>query len=194
QVFQGVGRTGLFTLTSLVENGGRVILSWYLIKWYGFDGVFYAFILSSILKSAVAWPMMGYLIAWPSISVWQTLVNPVLAALGNYLVLHEFAIAVWRGPGHVGGTWLVILICLFGSLPVYMLISGLLGWDSAALREFRDAAELVPAPYGAIARMAHWLVKLGSSVSPLHDRFPGNLAEEAAAQATELTALKAEMH
>ena len=194
QVFQGVGRTGLFTLTALVENGGRVILSWYLIKWYGFDGVFYAFIGSSILKSAVAWPMMGYLIAWPSISIWQTLVNPVLAALGNYLVLHEFAIAVWRGAGHAGSTWIVVLVCLFGSLPVYMLISGLLGWDSAALREFRDAAEMVPAPYGAIARMAHWLVELGSSVSPLHNRFPGKLVEEAAAQAAELTALKAEMH
>ncbi len=194
QVFQGVGRTGLFTITALVENGGRIILSWYLIKWYGFDGVFYAFILSSILKSAVAWPLMGYLIAWPSISVWQTLVNPILAAFGNYFVLHEFAIAVFRGPGHAGSAWLVVLLCLFGSLPVYMFISGLLGWDTAALREFRDAAELVPPPFGAIARMAHWIVEIGSRLSPLHNRFPGNSVEEAAAQARELTTLKAEMH
>jgi len=28
----------------------------------------------------------------------------------------------------------------------------------------------------------------------LHDRFPGNLVEEAAADATELNALKAELH
>ncbi len=194
QVFQGVGRTGLFTMTALVENVGRVILSWYLIKWYGFDGVFYAFILSSIMKSALAWPLMGYLIAWPSISVWQTLVNPILAAFGNYLVLHEFAIAVFRGPGHAGSAWLVVLLCLFGSLPVYMFITGLLGWDTPALLEFRDAAELVPPPFGAIARMAHRIVQFGSMLSPLQDRFPGQLVEEAAAQARELTALKAEMH
>ncbi len=194
QVFQGVGRTGLFTLTALVENGGRIILSWYLIKWYGFNGVFYAFIASSLLKSAVAWPMMGYLIAWPSISLWQTLINPILAAFGNYYVLHEFALAVWRGPGHAGSAWLVVLLCLFGSLPVYMFISGLLGWDSAALLEFRDAAELVPPPFGAIARMAHRIVEIGSTLSPLHNRFPGNLVEEASAQADELTAMKAEMH
>jgi hypothetical protein len=37
-------------------------------------------------------------------------------------------------------------------------------------------------------------VQLGSSLSPLHDRFPGNLVEEAAADAAELTALKAELH
>ena len=194
QVFQGVGRTGLFTLTALVENGGRIILSWYLIKWYGFNGVFYAFIASSLLKSAVAWPMMGYLIAWPSISLWQTLINPILAAFGNYYVLHEFALAVWRGPGHAASAWLVVLLCLFGSLPVYMFISGLLGWDSAALLEFRDAAELVPPPFGAIARMAHRIVEIGSTLSPLHNRFPGNLVEEASAQADELTAMKAEMH
>jgi O-antigen/teichoic acid export membrane protein len=194
QVFQGVGRTGLFTLTSLVENGGRIILSWYLIKWYGFNGVFYAFIISSLLKSAVAWPMMGYLIAWPSISVWQTLINPIIAAFGNYYVLHEFALAVWRGPGHAGNAWIVVLLCLFGSLPVYMFISGLLGWDRAALREFRDAAELVPPPFGAIARMAHRMVEIGSMLSPLHNRFPGNMVEEASAQANALTAMKAEMH
>lgn len=193
QVFQGVGRTGLFTLTALIENGGRVILSWYLIKWYGFDGVFYAFIISSILKSAVAWPMMGYLIAWPSISVWQTLINPVLAAVGSYLVMHEFALAVWLGPGHAGSAWFVVLACLFGSLPIYMFISGLLGWDSAALREFRDAAELVPPPFGVIARMAHRIVELGSSLSPLRDRFPGNLVAEASTQALELTAMKTEL-
>ena len=60
--------------------------------------------------------------------------------------------------------------------------------------EFRDAAELVPAPFGAIARMAHAVVQFGSKLSPLHDRFPGKLVEEASTEAAELTALKAELH
>ncbi len=190
QVFQGVGRTGLFTITAFVEHGGRIILAWFLIKCYGFDGLFYAFILASLVRSALAWPLMGYLIAWPAISVWQTLINPALAAIGNYYALHEFAVAIWRGPGHAGSAWIVVLACLIGSLPVYMFISGLLGWDSTALSEFRDAVELVPAPFGAIARAAHRLVEFGTFLSPLHNRFPGKMLAEAASDASELTALK----
>ncbi len=193
QVFQGVGRTGTYTWTAIVEHGGRIILAWYLMKWYGFPGVFYAFMLSSILRSLIAWPLMGYLVAWPSLSVWQTIVNPSLAALANYAILRAFAAVVWAGPGHAGSAWLAVLGCLFGSLPVYMFLSGIFGWDRAALAEFRDAAELVPAPFGAIARMAHRLVELGSMVSPLGDRFPGRMVAEAASEAAELTALKAEL-
>jgi O-antigen/teichoic acid export membrane protein len=194
QVFQGVGRTGLYTFTALIEHGGRIVLSWFFIKWFGFPGVFYAFIASSLLKSAFAWPLMGYLVAWPSLSLWQTIINPALAAVASYGVLRVFAGAVWAGPGHAGSAWLVVLVCLFGSLPVYMFFSGLFGWDRFALAEFRDAAELVPAPFGAIARMAHRLTQWGCSLSPLHDRFPGRLSEEAASDAAELTALKAELH
>ena len=194
QVFQGVGRTGTFTWTALLEHVSRVILTWYMLQWYGFEGVFFAFLISSILRSIVAWPLMGYLVAWPSLSIWQTLVNPALAAFGNYVILRAFALAVWDGPGHAGTGWIVVLLSLIGSLPIYMFLSGLLGWDDASLAEFRDAAELVPAPFGAVARMAHRVVQLGSSLSPLHDRFPGNLVEEAAADAAELTALKAELH
>lgn len=194
QVFQGVGRTGTFTWTSLLEHVSRVVLTWYMLQWYGFEGVFFAFLISSILRSLVAWPLMGMLVAWPSLSIWQTLINPALAAVGNYLILRGFALAVWQGPGHAGSGWLVVLVSLIGSLPIYMFLSGLLGWDDASLAEFRDAAELVPAPFGAVARMAHRVVQLGSSMSPLHDRFPGNLVEEAASDAAELTALKAELH
>jgi len=87
-----------------------------------------------------------------------------------------------------------VLLSLIGSLPIYMFLSGLLGWDDASMAEFRAAAELVPAPFGAVARMAHRVVQLGSSLSPLHDRFPGRMVREAAADLAELTALKAELH
>jgi hypothetical protein len=87
-----------------------------------------------------------------------------------------------------------VLISLVGSLPIYMTLSGLLGWDRASLAEFRDAAELVPAPFGKIARTAHRIVEWASQMSPLNNRFPGNLVEEAAVEARELTALKAELH
>ena len=193
QVFQGVGRTGLFTGTVAVEHLGRIVLAWLLIERYGFYGVFYAFALSSLAKSLVAWPALAYLVVMPAISVWQTLINPALAAVGNYFILDAFARQVWEGPGHTFNAWMIVLVCLFASLPIYMFLSGLLGWDDMALAEFRDAAELVPAPFGAIARMAHWVVEFGSSLSPLHGRCPGKSVEGAAVEARELTAQKAVM-
>ncbi len=194
QVFQGVGHTGLFTLTVAVEHLSRIVLSWLFISRFGFIGIFYAFILSSLAKSLVAWPAMARRVLPLAISVWQTLVNPTLAAIGNYFVLKTLADAIWRGPGHTASAWLVVLVCLFGSLPVYMLLSGLLGWDRTALSEFRDAAELVPAPFGVAARAAHWLVEFGCALSPFHDRFPTRRAKGAAAEALELTASKIAMH
>jgi O-antigen/teichoic acid export membrane protein len=191
QVFQGVGKTGLFTLTVGVEHVGRIILSLLLISHFGFYGVFYAFTLSSLAKSLVAWPALARYVVKPVFSVWQTFVNPALAALGNYLILDAFAQYAWMGPGHTANSWMIVLVCLFASLPIYMFISGLLGWDDAALAEFHDAAELVPSPFGAIARMAHGTVAFASRLSPLHGRFPGKLVEEAAQEARHLTAEKA---
>ncbi len=191
QVFQGVGKTGLFTLTVGVEHIGRIILSLLLISHFGFYGVFYAFALSSLAKSLVAWPAMARYVVKPVFSVWQTFINPGLAALGNYLVLDAFATQAWMGPGHTANSWMIVLVCLFASLPIYMFISGLLGWDDMALAEFRDAAELVPAPFGAIARMAHRTVSFASRLTPLHDRFPGKLVHEAADEGRHLTEEKA---
>jgi O-antigen/teichoic acid export membrane protein len=193
QVFQGVGKTGLFTLTVAVEHVGRIILSLLLISRFGFYGVFYAFALSSLAKSLVAWPALARYVVKPVISVWQTLINPALAALGNYLILNAFAEYAWQGPGHIANSWMIVLVCLFASLPIYMFISGFLGWDEMALAEFHDAAELVPSPFGAIARMAHRTVSFASRMSPLHDRFPGKMVHEAAGEARHLTAEKAIM-
>ncbi|HVN28437.1 MAG TPA: oligosaccharide flippase family protein [Candidatus Binataceae bacterium] len=194
QVFQGVGKTGLFTITVATEHLGRIILSLLLISHFGFYGVFYAFALSSLAKSLVAWPAMAKYVVKPTISIWQTLINPALAALGNYLVLDQFARWAWEGPGHTANSWMIVLVCLFASLPLYLFISGLLGWDDMALEEFHDAAELVPHPFGIIARVAHGTVAFASRLSPLHDKFPARMMCEAAEEAKRLTSERALLH
>ena len=176
------------------SNLGRIILSLLLISRFGFYGVFYAFTLSSLAKSIVAWPAMAKYVVKPTISIWQTIINPALAAAGNYLILDAFARHAWQGPGHTANSWMIVLVCLFASLPVYLFISGLLGWDDMALAEFHDAAELVPAPFGIIAGIAHRTVSFASRISPLHGRFPGYMVHEAAEEAARLTAEKAVLH
>jgi hypothetical protein len=86
------------------------------------------------------------------------------------------------------------MITLLGSLPIYMFISSILGWDDAELREFKDAVELVPAPFRSLAQLMYAIVNLGTSLSPLHNRFLAKLDVEAAHEAALLTAAKVQMH
>jgi O-antigen/teichoic acid export membrane protein len=194
QVFQGVGRTGLFTVPAVVENVSRMILAWIFLNKFGFVGLFYAFIISSALKSLVSWPlMMGFVIA-PAISTWQTLINPLITAVCSYAILRTTALILWQGPGHTLSSAITVMVLLLGALPLYMLITGLLGWDEKSLIEFNDAADLVPAPFGRIAEFARCMLETGAALSPLQNRFPGRLTQQAFEEAAVLTSLKTEMH
>jgi O-antigen/teichoic acid export membrane protein len=190
QVFQAAGRSGTFTWAALIEHVTRVILVWFFIKWWGFHGLFWAFSAAAALKAIFVWPVMARYIIDPVFSVWQTFLNPAMAAIGNYFILSAIASAIWRGPGHWANTWLTVMVTLLGSLPIYMFICAFLGWDDAELREFKDAVDLVPAPFGVIARMTYAIVKLGTSLSPFHNRFPSKVDEEASREAKVLTSAK----
>jgi len=141
----------------------------------------------------MAWPLMVRFVISPSLSVWQTLVNPALTAIISYIVLRSSALALWGGPGHVLSAFVAVILCLFGALPLYLFVSGLLGWDDRAMEEFSDAVDLVPYPFGALARLARYAAQSGAALSPLHGRFVGQLVREAAAEADALTAVKAEL-
>ena len=154
QVFQAVGKTGTFTIAAIIEHAGRMVLVYVFIKWFGFPGLFYGFAISAAVKALVVWPIMARYVVRPVFSIWQTFVNPALAAVGNYLILRGVVHALWTGPGHTANTWLVVGITLVGSLPVYLILSGLLGWDEFELNDLKDAADLVPAPFGALAQLS----------------------------------------
>jgi O-antigen/teichoic acid export membrane protein len=194
QVFQATGRSGTFTVAAIVENATRITMSWFFIKWWGFHGLFWAFTGSAAIKALFVWPVMARYIIAPVFSFWQTFMNPALAAIGNYLILRAIVAALWHGPGHTANTWLVVMVTLLGSLPIYMFISAILGWDDAELREFKDAIELVPAPFLILAKFMYAIVDVGTSLSPLHNRFGAKLDVEASREAALLTAAKVQMH
>ncbi len=194
QVFQAVGRSGTFTWAAAIEHSARIVMCWFFIKWWGFHGLFFAFTASAAIKTLFVWPVMARYIIKPVFSVWQTFANPILSGLANYFILSAIATALWHGPGHVANTWLVVMITLVGSLPLYMFISAMLGWDDGELREFKDAIDLVPAPFIIFGRMTYAVVNLGTALSPLHNRFPAKLDLDASREAAQLTAAKVEMH
>jgi hypothetical protein len=51
----------------------------------------------------------------------------------------------------------------------------------------------VPSPFRGLGMLGYSVTLLGTRLSPLHDRFPAQLAE-GITEATTLTSLKAELH
>jgi hypothetical protein len=74
-----------------------------------------------------------------------------------------------------------------------MFVSGYLGWDENSRLEFRDAVELVPAPFDRVARFAVSMLLIGASFSPLENRFPAKPGAEAALEAKVLSASEADL-
>jgi O-antigen/teichoic acid export membrane protein len=193
EVFQASGRTGLVAWALVIEHVSRLVVVGLLLAGFGFSGLFYALILSSLIKSIFAWLAMIRSVIKPVISWWQTIANPLLTALVNYLLLRAMVLWMWSGPGHSWNTAATVLLVLLCSLPICMFVSGFLGWDDTSLREFRDAVDLVPAPFDFIARFALGMLLLGSGLSPFENRFPAKLGAEATIEATLITPAESEL-
>ncbi|HKF28793.1 MAG TPA: hypothetical protein VKB29_06175 [Candidatus Binataceae bacterium] len=193
QFFLGAGRTGTYSWLVGIEHVGRIALTYIFVARFGFYGLFYGFTLSATLKALVAWPLLARMVVPPVFSWWQTFVNPILAGIANYLVVSGMVSWLWRGPGHVANTWMVLMLCLVGSFPVYFFISGLLGWDEREMQELKEAVDLVPSPFRDLAMLGYHVTALGTRLSPLQDRFPAKLAD-GISEAAALTSLKAELH
>ena len=148
-----------------MEHISRIILIGGFLRAFGFAGVFYAFILSSMLKSVFAWLLMIRFVIKPIVSWWQTLASPAITAVVNYAILRAIAMSSWQGAGHPLNTGLTVVAILFASLPICMFVSGLLGWDRQSIEEFRDAADLVPWPLDHLARFALYILEWGAGLS-----------------------------
>jgi O-antigen/teichoic acid export membrane protein len=188
EVFQSSGRTGLLAWAIIIEHASLLAVVGLLLGRFGFSGLFYAFIVGSVIKSVFSWFMMIRHVIRPLISWWQTIASPILTGIVNCALLRAIAIWQWMGPGHPLNTAATIILMLVVSLPIGMFVSGLLGWDESSLGEFRDATDLVPSPFDSVARFALGVLQLGARLSPLAGRFPERLGADAASEAKALTA------
>jgi O-antigen/teichoic acid export membrane protein len=188
EVIQASGRTGLLSWSLVIEHVSRIAVLPLLLGEFRFSGLFYAFVLGSVIRSVISWFFMIRYVIKPVVSWWQTTISPVLTGLVNYVLLRAIVVTLWAGPEHSLNTAATVLLALLCSLPISMFISGFLGWDDNSLQEFRDAAALVPAPFDRIARLALAILLMGCSVGPFENRFPSKLGVEAALEAKIISA------
>jgi len=122
-------------------------------------------------------------------------VGPGLAAVVNYAILEIVSRFIWGGVNDIVTSAILFFIGTLPSLYIYSFISGITGtWDERTLSEFKRASEMVKARgLGWLSRRFYGSIALGAAISPLHDRYPIDIYDEAMAEAKELTKEKKEL-
>ncbi len=203
-MFAGAERTGLAAAVWVLEQGLRAIFMTFFVLVQpvvfgiylgGMQGIITGYVVALAIKDVAAWTLIRREISAPKFYVWQSYIGPGLAAVANYLVLEFIARMIWQYPGDMLSSAVLFFIGVIPSLYLYSFISGLTGtWDERTLQEFERASSMVRMRVvGWFARRFYESIALGARISPLHNRFPIDIYDEAMAEAAELTREKKEL-
>ncbi len=201
-VFAGAERTGLAAVVWILEQLLRaafmtffvitepVIFGIYL---GGMPGIIMGYTLGLVIKDVAVWTLVRRYIVAPKFYVWQSYIGPAIAALANFLILEFTGSLIWDGDLITSA--LIFFIAVVPSLYIFSFFSGITGtWDKNTLGEFERASGMVRMRgVGWMARRFYGAVALGARISPLHDRFPIDIYEEAMIEAEELTREKKQL-
>ncbi|MHA1771774.1 MAG: hypothetical protein ACTSYL_07575 [Candidatus Thorarchaeota archaeon] len=197
-MFAGAERTGLAAGVWILEQSIRAVAMTFFVVTEpvvfgiylgGMPGIIIGYCVGLAIKDIVAWVLIRRTISAPKFYFWQTYVGPAIAAVLNYLVLEYIARLIWGGVNDIVTSALLFFLGTLPSLYLYSFISGLTGtWDDRTMSEFKRASEMVRIRgIGWLARRFYGSVALGARISPLHNRFPIDIYDEAMAEAEELT-------
>ncbi len=117
---------------------------------------------------------------------WQSLIAPILAGACHYLVVRTITGLVWQRDEVT--SLIILVIALLPAYPFFAFFSGLVGaWDKNTLAELDQGTKLASF-MRPMARLFYYAVWAGARFSPLHDRFPISIYEQARQEAESLTA------
>ena len=202
-VYAAAERTGLAAGVWVLEQAIRAVAMTYFvvvqptltITWPvyfsvylgGMPGIIIGYCIGLFCKDLVAWIVIRRVITKPKLYVWQSYVGPALAAVVNYVVLELLAQYIWGGD--IGTSALLFFVGTIPSLYLFAFVSGITGtWDEHTLPEFKRASQMVHIRgLGWLARRFYGSIALGARISPLHNKFPIDIYDEAMVEAEELT-------
>ncbi|NHJ12779.1 MAG: hypothetical protein EAX95_03845 [Candidatus Thorarchaeota archaeon] len=201
-VFAGAERTGLAAASWILEQVLRAFFMTYFVLVQpvifgiylgGMPGIIIGYTIALVIKNIAMWSLIRMKISAPKPYVWQSYIGPLLAGIANFLMLEFIAIMIWDGD--IITSAVLFFIGVLPSLYVYSFISGLTGtWDTRTVTEFKRASDMVKMRgIGWLARRFYGSIALGSRISPLHDRFPIDIYDEAMKEAEELTREKKQL-
>ena len=201
-MFAGADRTGLAAAAWILEQSLRAVFMTYFVLTEpivfglylgGMPGIITGYTLALVIKDISMWILIRRNISAPKLYLWQSYAGPGLAALVNFIVLETLAILIWQGE--IVTSAILFFIGVLPSLYLYSFISGLTGtWDTRTVTEFKRASDMVTMRgVGWLARRFYGSIALGARISPLHNRFPIDIYDEAMKEAEELTREKKQL-
>jgi len=191
-VFQGTGNTNYAMITWIIEQVTRAILMFlFVILFRDMVYVIIAYIPAVFVKDIVAWLIVRKKIIKFKFYPFKTFIAPVISAMINFIVLYYFSELIWMIPlgDKIINTAIIFLLGIFVFIFFYAFLDGFLGgYDDNTLQEFQRATSLVTSRgIKAFPKTMNKLAKLGSKISPFHNKFKIDIYEEAMKEAYDLT-------
>jgi hypothetical protein len=201
-MFAGADRTGLAAGAWILEQSLRAVFMTYFVLTEpvvyglylgGMPGIIVGYSIALVLKNIAMWIMIRRTISAPKLYLWQSYAGPSIAAIVNFIALELLAILFWQGE--IVTSAILFFIGVLPSLYLYSFISGLTGtWDTRTVEEFKRASDMVTMRgVGWLARRFYGSIALGAKISPIHDKFPIDIYDEAMKEAEELTREKKQL-
>jgi len=179
-------RPYLKTFLTIGEHTIRITLALLLIRRFQIYALIYAYMVALMSKNIMSYIVVNRYCFPQRFYFWQTLGAPFSAGVVHFFILRWITGLIWQGDQVT--SLLIYLIGLLGSFPIYGFFYGAFGgWDEDGLMVFRRAVD-----NSSFIRPAAWVLwkstSAGARISPLNNRFPIGIYQEAMEEARALTA------
>jgi O-antigen/teichoic acid export membrane protein len=187
QVQLGANKPYLKSILIFGEQIIRAGLGWVLITRYQVTGLVIAYLIAMVTKGLVTYFVTSRICYPLKFYPWQGLAAPLLATVTHYALLRWFTGLIWQD--NELSSVLIFFLGILPSFPVYSLFYGLFGgWDSATLSELKEAVDTTGSFRWLAYGLIYWPSQLAARLSPLTDKFPISIHNEAMEEARALTA------
>ncbi|MFW9827902.1 MAG: oligosaccharide flippase family protein [Candidatus Thorarchaeota archaeon] len=191
-VFQGTGHTTYAMIVWIIEQISRGLLMYlFVIIFRDMVFVIIAYIPAVIIKDIVAWIIVRKKIVKFKTYPFKSFIAPAISAILNYIALFFVGELIWAIPlgDKIINTAILFLLGIFVFMFFYAFLDGFLGgYDDNTLEEFKRATLMVTTRGIRIfPKTIRKVAKLGSKISPFHNKFKIDIYEEAMKEAYDLT-------
>ncbi len=123
--------------------------------------------------------------------LWQGVAAPLLAAAVLFGLFEGLFRLIWQGE--IITSVVILLIGTLGGLYIFAFLASWFGaFDNNTLEELKNATKMAKG-FGFMAKPFYKLSEWAAKISPLHNKFPISIFEEAAEEAKQLTKEKTQL-
>jgi O-antigen/teichoic acid export membrane protein len=197
-MFAGSDRPGWAAISWVIEQVIRTILLIICIPRYEFFSgepfnspmvaIMFAYIPALIIKNLFMWWQIRkndyFKFKWKDL-LWQGVAAPLISAAILFGIFEGLFTLIWQEE-IITSVVILLIGTLFGLYIFAFLASWFGAFDDNTLKELKRATEMAKG-FGFMAKPLYKVTEWATKISPLHNRFPISIYDEAAKEAAELT-------